>query len=85
MTIAPPLRIEVSIKPCSQCWQLYKEYFAVDEATHQARSRFLVPGEQETGLGYSFSSAEADAARAIDFSAVLSPGLEEDTPTPYNH
>src|SRR5205085_517076 len=61
---------------CSQCWQIYKEYFEVDEATKQFRIRFLKPGETDIAQGYQFSSAEAEEYRSMDFIAFLYPGSQ---------
>lgn len=70
---AAPQPIQVSIKRCAQCWQLYKDYFVSDAATHQARSYFLKPEESDDARDFQFSAAEAAAASQIDFSARLNP------------
>jgi hypothetical protein len=40
-------KIEITIKRCSQCWQIYKEYFEVNEVTKQFRSRVVNPKEND--------------------------------------
>lgn len=71
-------KIDISIKRCSRCWQLYKECFEVDESTKQFRSRFLKPDETDAERVFHFSIAEAEEYAEIDFRVLVNPNLKAD-------
>ncbi|HEX8737255.1 MAG TPA: hypothetical protein VF721_18120 [Pyrinomonadaceae bacterium] len=69
-------KIEVSIKKCIQCWQIYKEYFVVDESAKQFRSSFLKPNEADAEQGFHFSTAEAEEYNETDLALLINPNLK---------
>lgn len=69
-------KISISIKRCSQCWQLYKECFVVDESTKQFRSRFLKPNETDAVHALQFSPAEAEEYNKTDLAVLVNPNLQ---------
>jgi hypothetical protein len=69
-------KIDISIKRCSRCWQLYKECFEVEESTKQFRSRFLKPDETDAERVFHFSIAEAEGYNKIDFRVLINPNLK---------
>jgi len=71
----PPKNGEVSVKRCTECWQIYKEF-------REGRSRFLRPGQSDPALGYDFSPSEAAEFEKIDFGAILHPVLKSEPPIP---
>ena len=68
-------KIEISIKKCIQCWQLYKECFEVDESTKQFRNYFVKPNKTVAENSFHFSSAEAEEYNKIDFTNFVDPNL----------
>lgn len=69
-------KIEISIKKCIQCWQIYKEYFVVDEAAKQFRSIFLKPNESDAEQGFHFSAAESEEYNKINLAFLINPNLK---------
>ena len=68
-------KIEISIKKCIQCWQLYKECFEVDESTKQFRNYFVKPNETGAENSFHFSIAEAEEYNKIDITNFVNPNL----------
>lgn len=69
-------KTEISIKRCRECWQIYKEFFIVNELNQQFISRLLMPDETDNTHGFGFSKGEAEEYLKIDFVGVLNPNLK---------